>query len=99
MRVHTVFVILFALLCLCRIGDLCGAASEFIETSGLLSLDRIPKPASHDEPASAALRQRRSESLEKGLECGVEVVMLAGVCGCFFLVLKRQRRAEQRMPA
>lgn len=97
MRTQTVFLLLVILLCLCRVGDLCGSASQYIEARGLLSLDQIPGNQSRDEAASAALRERKNSSLEKGIQSGIEILMLGGVSICFFAVLKRRKEASEKV--
>jgi len=98
MRIQTIFIILLALLSLCRVGDLCGAASQYIETRGLLSLNQVPG-TTHDEAASAALTERRNDALTNGIQTCVEIVMLAGVGACFFLVLRRSKAPLQEVAA
>jgi hypothetical protein len=98
MRVQTIFVILLALLSLCRGGDLCGAASHYIEARSLLSLNQIPGTI-HDETASAALRARRKDAFANGIQTCVEIVMLAGVGACFLVVLRRSKAPLQEVAA
>jgi hypothetical protein len=98
MRIQTLFVILVALLSLCRIGELCGSVSKYTEATGLLSLGQLPGPVSHDAAAAAALEERKRESLENAIQSGAEVIMLAGVAVCFFVFLRR-RALPQQVPA
>ncbi len=93
MRIQTAFVILLALLCLCRLDDLCGSTSRYLEASGLLSLDLIPAPAVHEDSRSAALREQKKEALANGIQTCVEVLMLTGAGICFFIVLRRSQPA------
>jgi len=98
MRIQTIFVILLALLSLCRVGDLCGAASQYIETRGLLSVGQVPG-TTDDQAASATLRERRKDALANGIQTCVEIIMLAGVGACFFVVLRRSKAPLQEMAA
>ena len=98
MRIQTVFVILIALLSLCRIGDLCGSVSRYTEAAGLLSLGQLPGPVSYDAATIAALEERQKESLANGIQAGLEISMLAGVAACFFVVLRRRPHPESGLP-
>jgi hypothetical protein len=98
MRIQTIFAILLVLLSLCRVGDLCGAASHYIEARGLLSLGQVPG-TTHDEAASAALRERSKDALTNAIQTCVEIIMLAGVGACFFVMLRRSKAHLQERAA
>src|SRR5438552_72927 len=95
MRIQVVFLILAGLLTLCLIGDLCQSASQYIEISALLSLKETPGHESEEQGGSAAMRERRNGFFEVGIERGVEILLLGGLCACFFRVLKQKRVAEE----
>jgi hypothetical protein len=98
MRIQTSFVILLVLLILCRVGNLCSATSHYVVARGLLSLKPIPG-TTEDAATTAALMEQKKDALENGIQTCVEVMMLAGVGACFFVVLRRSKAPPTGMPA
>lgn len=98
MRIQTTFVILLALLGLCRVSELCGVTSHYVVARGLLTLKPVPG-ATEAVTTTAALREKKKNALENGIQTCVEIMMLAGVGACFFVVLRRSKAPLKGVPA
>ncbi len=85
MRTHVLFLILWSLLLLSRVADLVTDAGRYaIATSFGHALRASPNARTADDPeVSAPLEQRRAH-LTAACDAGVEILLLGGVCFCFF---------------
>ncbi len=85
MRTHILFLILWILLLLSRVGEMLYSLGQYRVTSSLESIMRAPpRPRGDDDEQLRALLKQKQEHLESGIEAGVEILLLGGVCFCFF---------------
>jgi hypothetical protein len=85
MRTHVLFLILWILLLLSSGVEVLSELSQYRLTAGMESIMRgPPNPRGDDNAELDALLKQKQQHLLSVADAGVEILLLGGVCFCFF---------------
>ena len=94
MRTHVLFLLLWSLLVIARVAE---SVSEFVEFRLAARKVEIfrgpPHPYSEDSQTMLARLEHKQNHLVAGRDAGVEVILLGGVCFCFFRVWRIRKES------
>jgi len=95
MRKSVIFLILWSLLCLGRVGDALYSYGQFRVARGLeLIYTTTPIPKEEDSETRLRIAQSKSEWTDRAVTAGVEVVLLIGICWVYFRKDKEAARQK-----
>jgi hypothetical protein len=95
MRIHILFLIVWGLLCLTRVGDLLSSLGEYrLTIHAELAYRQSPQISTKDEQALNVLAARKEAYFQRVTTATFEMLMLGGICIIFFRARRLQKTSH-----